>query len=44
MGVVSLAGLALDDPDGEVVPIERLFEHGDDRPRWLVIQALRDHG
>ncbi len=44
MAAPSLAGLRLNDPDGEIVPVERLFEHGDSRPRWLVIQALRYYG
>ncbi len=44
MTVVSLAGITLENPDGEIVPIERLFEYGDVRPRWLVIQALRYYG
>lgn len=44
MAAPSLNGLRLNDPDGEVVPVERLFEQGDSRPRWLVIQALRYYG
>ena len=44
MQAASLKGLTLNDPDGEVIPIERLIELGDQSPRWLVIQALRYYG